>query len=373
MEFKGPDPMKVETYHRLNISGNSYDKDQLKQLINDKLKTFDQKSWEYQFYKLLEAWISDHPNIIAKTSGSTGYPKKVEIDKNRMIQSTKMTGDYLVLQQDQKALLCLPVNTIAGTMMVIRAFVLGLNLFPIKPTGNPLQNINEDFDFAAMTPFQVYNIMQSKEGENKLNKIKNLIIGGADISFELYQKIKQLNNNTYHTYGMTETITHVAMKKLTGCKPDNFFNALPGVRFSLDEKNCLVIHAPHLSERIIVTNDIVELENDTQFNFIGRYDHIINSGGIKISPEVVENKLSPYIKQRFVITSLTDDRLGEKVVLAVEGTPDKSIEFDNIFQKARLDRYEIPKRIIFMKKFQETTSGKVIRHHIKEKIQQTLK
>ncbi|MBN2175699.1 MAG: AMP-binding protein, partial [Bacteroidales bacterium] len=318
----------------------------------------EQDSWEFRFYDFVKDWISKDPEIKVKTSGSTGEPKMISLFKKQMIQSAFMTGEFLGLQIKQKALCCLPVEYIAGKMMVVRAFVLGLNLVKVKPSGNPLENINEDFDFAAMTPHQVFNILHSSEGEKKLNKIKNLIIGGADISFNLLQKIRQLKNNTFHTYGMTETITHVAMKKLTGTNPGACFNALPGVRFSTDEKNCLVIHAPHLSEKSIITNDIVDLVNASKFNYVGRYDNIINSGGIKISPELVENKLLPFLKCRFIISGIPDEKLGQRLVLVVEGAIEPPAVFDRIYQEAKLDRYEIPKQIFHLNHFEETESGK---------------
>ncbi len=173
-------------------------------------------------------------------------------------------------------------------------------------------------------------------------------------------EIKNLKNNTFHTYGMTETLTHVAVKKLNGENSDSFFKALPGIEFSKNDKECLVISAPHLSEKKFVTNDIVELKDEESFQFIGRYDNVINSGGVKISPEMVEQKLHSIIKERFIITGLPDDRLGEKVVLIIEGKDKFLVDF----AKLGLAKYEIPKQVYYLDKFPETDSGKLIRQQV---------
>ncbi|MCD4730027.1 MAG: AMP-binding protein, partial [Bacteroidales bacterium] len=266
--------------------------------------------------------------------------------------------------KNDKVLLCLPVDFIAGKMMVVRAFVLGLNLIPVDPSGNPLKSIYESFDFGALTPMQVFNTLNIEDGLQKLNQIKYLIIGGGDISQPVQERIKELKNNTYHTYGMTETFTHVALKKLNGNKPDSWFKALPGIEFLKDDRECLIISAPHLAKQHIVTNDIVCLKDQKSFQFIGRFDNIINSGGIKISPELIEQKLQPFFEDRFIVVGIIDDRLGQKLVLIIEGKEEPSLDFDEIFKKVSLSKYEIPKQVYFLHRFPETESGKIIRQQV---------
>ncbi len=353
--------MKELKFTRLMIDGKEFLKSDLERLALKKKSQINIKSWEINFYDFIESWISETKSIKVKTSGSTGSPKWIEIEKEKMIRSALNTGEFLGLQKNDKSLLCLPVEYIAGKMMVIRSFVLGLNLMPVEPSGNPLEKINESFDFAAMIPMQVHTIFETSKGIEKLNIIKNLIIGGGEINFELKEKIEQLKNNTFHTYGMTETITHVAMKRLNGSEKSNLFKALPNVKFGKDKRGCLVIHSPNLSGKEIVTNDLVELANETEFDYKGRIDNVINSGGIKIMPEAVEEKLEPYLKNRFIIAGIADEKLGSKVVLLVEGSELKEDELGVMYKKSGLSDYEVPKQVFTVSRFPETATGKIIR------------
>lgn len=350
----------------ITINSQSYSDSKLASFCLSKLSTEKFSSWEYSFYTFILNWISSNESISVNTSGSTGKPRQIKIEKEKMIQSALLTGDFLNLVKNDKALLCLPVDFIAGKMMVVRAFVLGLNLVPVEPSGNPLQNIEENFDFAAFTPMQVFNILNENNGFQKLNLIKNIIIGGGDISQSLIEKIRNLKNSTFHTYGMTETITHVALKKLNGNDKYKYFKALKGIRFELDKRSCLVIKAKHLSSEKIITNDVVELINDREFEFIGRHDNIINSGGIKIYPEKVEQSLKPFIKQRFIITGIPDEKLGQKVVLIIEGNELKHFNIKEICNKAGITKYEKPKKVFFIEKFPETENSKIQRDKILE-------
>ncbi|NOX48383.1 MAG: AMP-binding protein [Chlorobi bacterium] len=350
--------------HKTSLSLNSitYQENELANLCLSKLASFPLQAWEYSLYDFILQWISDEGFVKVKTSGSTGKPKEIKLDKKAMVESAKLTGGFLKLQKGNKALLCLPMDFIAGKMMVVRAFVLGLDLFPVEPLGNPLENINECFDFAAMTPMQVFNILNKNIGTDKLNKIKNLIIGGGEISPELESKLASLENKTYHTYGMTETITHIALRKINGKDENKGFVAMENVLFEQDERDCLIIHIPHISNEKIITNDIIKLKNKTEFEFIGRYDNVINSGGIKIIPENIEKKLEAFINQRFFVYGIPDEKLGEKLVLVIEGKPDNKIE--KALEKVPFLKFEKPKKIIFIDKFIETGNGKINRGKI---------
>ena len=354
----------ANSYTSLTLNSQTYSKKQLVNYCNSRLSASPLISNEYHLYNFILSFISENQLVTVKTSGSTGEPKEIKLSKKTMIESAKLTGDFLRLKKGDRALLCLPVEFIAGKMMVIRAFVLGLDLFTTEPSSNPLKEINETFGFAAMTPMQVHNILDCDDGYDKLNKIENLIIGGGDISKGLLQKIKRLKNKVFHTYGMTETITHIAMKRLNGNDPDIHFKALKNITFEKDGRGCLVINAPHISDKKIVTNDIVDLKNRFEFDFTGRIDNVINSGGIKIFPEKVESKLSAFINERFIVAGLPDEKLGEKTVLIIEtGNGDKDI-YKTAISKSGLTKYEQPKEILFKGKFPETMNGKIDRRRL---------
>lgn len=351
----------AQRFTDIKINNRYYSADDLIELAKEKIQSTTTVHWETTIYKFILDWISDSPIIIVKTSGSTGKPKTILLEKEKMIQSALRTGEFFQLKKNEKVLLCLPTDFIAGKMMVVRAFVLGLNLIPVEPKGNPLELINEDFHFAAMTPMQVSNVFKSENGVVKLNRIQVLIIGGGEISKELAYNISKLENCAWHTYGMTETITHVALKKLNGNNSTKYFEALPNATFEKDQRDCLVIHASCLSDEPIVTNDIVKFISNTKFEFIGRYDNVINTGGVKIFPEKVENKLQAYFDQRIVIAGIRDDTLGNKVVLVFEGTSNKSPDLRLIYKEAKLQKFEIPKEIFYLEKLPETDNGKFFR------------
>lgn len=292
-------------------------------------------------------WFDENSFMNLQTSGTTGTPKIIKIEKQAMVNSALATGDFFELSPGDKVLHCLPVKYIAGKMMFVRGFILGLDMDFVAPSSHPLANNDTDYDFVAMVPLQAQNSI------SELSKVKKMIIGGVKMSLELEQKLSKLSTLVFETYGMTETITHIAAKKIG----EKAFTVLPHVTISYDEKNCLVIHAPNISDTIIETNDIVELVNENQFVFLGRFDNVINSGGIKLIPEQIEDKLSHRIATRFYVTGITDELLGEKLALVIEG--EKQDLDENIFEV--LDKYEKPKQIIFIPKFKETGSGKIMR------------
>jgi o-succinylbenzoate---CoA ligase len=292
-------------------------------------------------------WFDDKPYLEVKTSGTTGTPKLIRIEKQAMVNSALATGDFFELHPGDKVLHCLPTKYIAGKMMFIRAFILGLDMDFVAPSANPLFNNDTNYDFAAMVPLQAAGSIAG------LKRVKKLIVGGAKMNSSLEKQLMKVSTKVYETYGMTETITHIAAK-LVGEKA---FTVLPDVTISYDDKNCLVIHAPRISDEVIVTNDIVELVNENQFKFIGRYDNVINSGGIKLIPEEIEQKLFDKIDPRFFIAAKEDKELGEKVILVIEG---EKLELEStLFED--LDKYEKPKEVIFIPKFKETATGKILR------------
>ncbi|WP_282630628.1 AMP-binding protein [Empedobacter sedimenti] len=308
----------------------------------------------------LVEWFSDSEIMIAHTSGSTGTPKEIILTKENMRKSANMTGKYLQLKKGNSALLVMPVTYIAGKLMLVRAVEIGLKLICMQPTSHiSLDEINrgisQDFtsiDFVALTPMQVENSL------NFVSKCQKLIIGGAPLSEKVKQELFAFENEVYETYAMTETITHIAFKQVANQKFPNaeqVFEAFDEVKISRDDRGCLVIDTPY-DDLQVVTNDIVELLDERKFNWIGRADNVINSGGIKLFPEQIENKLKPFITSDFYITSKTDELLGQKLILVVEGE-ERSLDFSS----ADLSKYQVPKEIIFIEKFPRTESGKIKR------------
>lgn len=332
-------------HNRFKLNGFHLDKDDLCRVAYSFIK--EGEDFEKPVGDFLLDWFDGKSYIEMQTSGTTGAPKVISVSKQAMVNSALATGDFFELQPGNKALHCLPVKYVAGKMMLVRAMILGLDLDFVAPSSNPLRNNETDYDFVAMVPLQAQNSIQ------ELKKVKKLIVGGAKVNNALEKQLIKLKTQSYETYGMTETITHIAAKKVG----EKAFTVLPHVTISYDDRNCLVIHAPRISEEVIVTNDIVELMNENQFVFLGRIDNVINSGGIKLIPEQIEEKLTGKIEARFFIASKVDKELGEKVVLVIEGKKQNLDE--SIFSV--LDKYEKPKEIIFISKFKETANGKIMR------------
>ena len=308
-------------------------------------------------HHFLSIWFSTDAHILVKTSGSTGNPKSISLRKDFMINSALATGSYFQLGENTKALCCLPINFIAGKMMIVRALVLGWNLDIIEPTSNPLGKITKEYDFSAMVPLQLRNSL------SKINQIKTLIVGGGVVSLDLEKALQTVNTNCYATYGMTETSTHIAIKKLNKLnqfhlEAEAVYTTLSDVTISKDKRSCLVIHASKVSNETIITNDVVELISKTKFIWKGRIDYVINSGGVKLHPEEIEQKLSDTIHDRFFVAGIPDEILGEKLILLIEGK-NYQITKEHF---SNLSRFEIPKETFFLPKFLETGSGKIHRY-----------
>lgn len=325
-----------------------------------------QNDFEQSVKDFLVDWFSDSDVMIAHTSGSTGTPKEIILTKNNMRKSANMTAKYLRLKNADTALLAMPVSYIAGKLMLVRAIEIGLKLICIQPTSHILledinQEIQQNFssiNFVALTPMQV------EKSLDFVSKCDKLIIGGAPLSDKVKADLSTFDNEVYETYAMTETITHIAFKQVRNQKyyaVENCFEAFEEVSISVDNRGCLVIDTPYDGLQV-VTNDLVELLDSRKFNWIGRVDNIINSGGIKLFPEQIEEKLKPYISSEFFITSKNDELLGQKLVVVIEG--EKS-EID--FSKADLTKYQQPKEVIFVNQFPRTESGKILRNKIIKK------
>lgn len=312
--------------------------------------------YEQHVGNFLLDWFDDKSYIELSTSGTTGTPKIMKIEKQAMLDSALATGDFFDLKPGDTMLHCLPTNYVAGKMMFVRSFILGLDMEFVDPTSNPLKNMDKKFDFCAMVPLQAKNSL----AKLKKKQIKKLIIGGVKVHKALEQELVKLPMEIYETYGMTETITHIAAKKIGA----EAFTILPNVKISTDDRHCLVIDAKNISDKKIVTNDIVNLISDTQFSWEGRYDNIINSGGVKLMPEQIEDKLSMLIPRRYFVSGQPDETLGEKALLYIEGAI-FTIE-DSVFEV--LTKFEKPKEVVFIPKFKETATGKIMRKESLESI-----
>lgn len=324
-------------------------------------------SYQQQVADFIADWHSASPTLCVQTSGSTGVPKKMDVRKTRMLESAKMTCRFFGLKKGDKALLCLPLQYIAGKMMLVRALYAELDLYPVEPSGHPLADTTIDFDFAAMIPLQVYNSLQIPIERQRLSRIKQLIIGGGTIDETVERELSTFPNNIYSTYGMTETLSHIALRKLNGPEATLYYTPLPNVRVSLSAENTLVIDAPFVADETLITNDIAELRPDGTFRILGRKDNVINSGGIKVQIEEVERILRPYISGDFAISSIPHPKLGEAVVLLLANKKNTEI-------KAKiaelLPRYQHPLHICTVAAIPLTGNGKPERKTIKKLAEQ---
>lgn len=311
----------------------------------------------------LKEWYNNEDYVTGHTSGSTGTPKELHLSKKDMIASAELTNRFFHIGTGSTLLLCLSPSYIAGKMMIVRAILAGANLHTVSPSSSPLATLDMPFDLAAMVPMQVETTLKSPLATQHFTRLRQVLIGGAAISPKLEKQLQSLPTNCYATYGMTETVSHVALRPINGPRQTSFYVALGDIHFSQDNRGCLIIHAPHLHEQQFITNDLVVLHSQTRFEWLGRVDNVINSGGIKLFPENIEHRLAPLISRRFFITSIPDALLGQMAVIVIEDTPWSANSQKELLNEARkhLSPYEIPKRIYFMEHFQETYSGKIIR------------
>ena len=280
--------------------------------------------------EFLAEWHNDSPVVKVQTSGSTGAPKQMLVEKQRMLNSARITCDFLGLQPGDTALLCMSLDYIAGKMMVVRAIERGMRLIVQEPSGHPLASTHY-IDFAAMVPMQVYNSLQVPEERERLRRIRHLIIGGGAIDESMEAELRTFPHAVWSTYGMTETLSHIALRRLNGPEASDWYTPFPSVRLSLSPDNCLVINAPEVCATPLVTNDIAELiEGDSslgaypRFRILGRRDNTICSGGLKIQAEELECRLRPHLRVPYLITKRPDEKFGEIVVLLTEGSVDEA-------------------------------------------------
>ena len=348
-------------YQSLTLFGQSYDSKQLMNLVFQNLKRKDIPKWEKRIFWFFLEWL--HPNdwIPIRTSGSTGPAKSIYFSKQQMIDSALATQTYFDYQARDRALLVLDMAYVAAKMMVVRAFVSGLDLHYAEPAADPFQKLADGrYDFVSLVPMQVSTIMQNEFSYERLKNVKQVLVGGGAINEGLKRIIKKELNSYYASFGMAETLTHIGIQKLNGEGNSPFYTLLPGVKINVDERNCLQIFAPWISSTILQTNDIIEKIDDAHFRWIGRFDNLINSGGVKISPESVEQRISHIMQCNFLIFAEQDDLLGQKVAMLVEKDSKLSTEQCQKI-RSKLTKFEMPKVIYYLKSFIYTQSRKINR------------
>ena len=359
----------MNTFYYLNDI--RYTQEQLLKYCGDTINNKELLRWEHILSRFILDWFDESDFILQKTSGSTGEPKTFMLKKDIMKKSAKLTCEFFELSEGDTALLCLPVDFIAGKMMVVRALAYGLNLITASPSSDPLKAINRKIDFTAMVPLQVSTVLENEK--SNLDLISNLIIGGAEVSLQLEEKLLRTECRCFETFGMTETYSHIALREISNENKERAFTTMKDVTAQCDKQGKLIITAPFISEIPLETNDLVEILTPNKFRWQGRADNLINTGGIKIIPELLERKLKNDIKQRFVFTSIPDNKLGNKLVLAIEHRENPKLKTDiEKIVKSKLNKYEIPKEIFFIEKFPQTTSMKVNRQSVGEMVKKMI-
>ena len=314
----------------------------------------------------LSEWNNDSDRVLVHTSGSTGKPKPMMVEKKRMLNSARITCDFLGLKPGDSALLCMSLDYIAGKMVVVRSIERHLHLISVSPSGHPLKDINEEITFAAMVPMQVYNTLQVPEERERLTHIRHLIIGGGAIDASLEKELRSLPGNIaiWSTYGMTETLSHIALRRINGAEASEWYQPFDSVKISQTDEGCLVIDAPLVCAETLVTNDIVEIESyiynkveKTRFRIKGRKDNVICSGGIKIQIEEVEEFLKPHLEKPFMLAKKKDEKFGEIAVLMSEDKEIKTVEA-TIRRLLSDHKYWIPREFLHVDHLPLTETGK---------------
>ena len=337
----------------------------------------------------LSEWNNDSDRVLVHTSGSTGKPKPMMVEKKRMLNSARITCDFLGLKPGDSALLCMSLDYIAGKMVVVRSIERHLHLISVSPSGHPLKDINlrdangkdanGEITFAAMVPMQVYNSLQVPEERERLTHIRHLIIGGGAIDASLEKELRSLPGNIaiWSTYGMTETLSHIALRRINGDEASEWYQPFDSVKISQTDEGCLVIDAPLVCAETLVTNDIVEIEpyiynkvEKLRFRIKGRKDNVICSGGIKIQIEEVEALLKPHLEKPFMIAKKKDEKFGEIAVLLTEDEDLKKVEAtirrllsgksddSNKSSESKSHKYWIPREFLHVEHLPLTETGK---------------
>lgn len=334
-----------------------------KVLISDFISNTHHTRIENEVAEFLKMWYSDEGSIEVKTSGSTGHPKIIRLDKEFMAQSAQRTLHFFRLEEENRVLLCLPVKYIAGKMMIVRALIGKLDLHLVEPETDFSFLQQNKFRFVPLVPQQIRKILKNEPSPGLwMKNIDVVLLGGTSVPHAIEQQLKNFPVACYSGYGMTETASHIALRKINGNEANEYYHCLDRIDVGLTESGCLKIFIPGCQEQPLLTTDLAELKDYKTFRILGRNDHVIISGGIKFSPEQLEKKLEPFITDPFLISSLPHESLGEQLILLVEGK--ESAEYlkrlQHICQRT-LEKYENPRHIRFVEQLPHTNNGKISR------------
>lgn len=322
------------------------------------------------------AWLKGESSFVRHTSGSTGKPKPIKLQRSQLEASARQTLDFLQLTKNDYALVAIPTQFIGGTMMLVRTMMANMPALVVEPTANPFSSLPKDIKptFTALVPLQLEQILDDETSRQAFEECRHVLIGGAPVSPQLEARCTHLPNAIYSTYGMTETVSHIALRKISGT-PEACFQLMPGVQARTDERGCLALCGAVTKDEWIQTNDVVEFSRRACFRWLGRADYVINSGGIKIMPEALENQISSLLATEknhaaFCISSLAHERLGEQLVLVWEGDKWPKEEQQQFLEHLRkqLPAYHAPKQMVFLPVFPLTETGKIQRLKIKHAI-----
>ncbi|QCR21494.1 AMP-binding protein [Pontibacter sp. SGAir0037] len=334
--------------------------------------------YEAKTLEFCRSWLTGVQEFPIQTSGSTGEPKRIHLSRKQLEISARRTIKLLGLREYDQTLICLNTDYIAGLMMLVRGFEAGLQMFIVEPVSNPFKLLPEGtrIDFASFVPLQLQTILEDVTyGPAVLNGMKGILVGGAPVGLSLQRKLQQLKTPVYHTYGMTETASHIALRLLNGPKAAEYYEVLDSIQIGQDKRGCLTITGDITSNETIVTNDLVELLTPTRFRWIGRVDNTINSGGVKIQSEKVEVAIAEALMElpqqpRFFVAPQPDELLGEKIVLLIEGEKLPEEVEQTLFTKLKtlLQKFEVPRELYYSPSFSETNTGKVSKQKTLQKL-----
>lgn len=349
----------------LTINNQSYTREKLLEIGREMLYADQTPDWEKDIYRFILEWLEPKDHIIVKTSGSTGVPKEIRLQKKHMEHSAIQTCGFFNLNEGHDLLLCLPAVYIGGKMMIVRAVVLGCNLFITKPTADPFNRLNNPVDFAAVTPYQ---LAQSLKTLKKKPLVNTLIVGGGGLHPELEKATQDLPVDIFSTYGMTETSSHIALRRVNGKEKEQYFTVIGNTHIEIDHRGCLVLEDRELFEGKLITNDLVAIRGEKSFEWKGRFDNIINTGSIKVIPEEIEQKIREFVEGDFVITSVDNQQLGQEIVLLCEaGQQDlRELEAFRASLASSLPAYQNPRRVFEVSEIPLTTNGKIDRKAARE-------
>jgi o-succinylbenzoate---CoA ligase len=314
------------------------------------------------------AWLSGAQSYTFHTSGSTGKPKALVFTRKQIVHSITQTAESLGLNSGQTALLCLDPNYTGGRMVLLRSLHLGMNLIAVEPRANPFLSLEQNIkvDVTSLVPYQLQAIL--KENPDRLNSLGAVLVGGGSLSNHLTSALANAACPVYLTYGMTETLSHIALRKVSGSSPDHHFTVFPDISIDQDERGCLVIQASYLGDEPIVTNDLVELSGPDRFEWKGRIDHAINSGGIKMIPEILEPEIEMALHEigvstNFFLAGREHPTLGEEMMLVLEGKPLTEAQQQTLLERlrSRLGTFQSPRLICFIPQFAYAANEKINR------------